>query len=387
MKRPLIRILPVLFVAPLCAQKVELKAASQEKPQQFHITTKFQTTDARKMLINGEEPGAGGGRGGFGGGGGESSLSQAIEFVEGPGGAWREYSKLSATESRPGQDGETRETAVQGALQGKKVFVKKAADGSVTLTEGEGEKAEPVDAALSRGVPATVSFAGFVPGKAVAPGESFDLPGFSDSLRGLLHPVTPERTQGGRGGRGQGGQGGQGGEGGQGGRGQGGAQGGRGARGGRFGMGAGSTVVDLIGAGKLNVDAKGKLIGVEEKDGHQIASIEVTAKLAGKGKSADFGLQAGMGGFGRGGRGGQGGGQAADNGTDNVDAGFEIKGKVTFDVAEQRVVGVDLAGNVKIDRETKRTMQDRNGEDQTMESTTNTKGKFEVQASSGPAAK
>lgn len=377
MIRPLILVLPVAFTAPLFAQKVAMQQKASDQPLRYSITSKFQTTDSRKVLVNGEEP-TGGGVGGFGGAGGESTLSQEIVFDEGPANAWREYKKLAAKEIRPGQDGQGRESAVEGALQGKKVGLQVAKDGSVKLTEGEGDKAQDVNAAIARGIPGAVSLAGFLPSDAIAVGEQFHLgKDFAAAMRGLVHPVTPDRSQAGggqAGGRGQGGQGG--GRGGQG-----------GARGPGGRGGASNVVLDLLGGGKLTVEGDGKLLGVEKKDGQEIATIEVKAKMSGKGKAGDLGLPAGFGG-----RPGQGGGQAAGGqapaapGTDNVDAVFEVQGKVLFDLTAQRVAGVEFDGNVTIARETKRTME-RNGEETKMETTSNTKGKFQLHALCEVAAK
>ena len=112
-----------------------------------------------------------------------------------------------------------------------------------------------------------------------------------------------------------------------------------------------------------------------------MATIDITAKLSGKGKATDLGLSAGFGGRGmRGGRGGQGGGQGGDEGTDDAEAGFDIQGTILFDVKSQQVIGANLKGEVKVARATKRTFPGRDGEEQKMESTVDTTGKFELEA-------
>jgi hypothetical protein len=381
-------LLPVVLTAPLLAQGVKLDVPStQDQPLRFTIQSKIQANETRKTLVNGEEGGFGGGRGGggrgAGGGGGESTISQEVVFDQGPTNAnWRDYKRLTSTEKRVGRDGEPVETKVEGALQGKKVRLEPNDRGGVNLVEGEGDTAKPVDASLSSNVPGRVSLSGFLPANAVEIGKEFDISStFLPALRGLVHPVTPERQAGGRGGAGAGQGGGRGQGGGQGGeRGQGGGQGGgRGMRGG-FGGGSSGTVIALIGAGKLDAKATGKLLSVE----NDIATIEVSAKLNGKGKSADYGLQAG--GFGqRGGRGGQGGGNQPAPGKDDVDATFDLKGKVRVDLKQHLVTAAELAGDLAIVRDTSMTREGQDGEEMKIDSKVDTKGKFELKVNCEPA--
>jgi hypothetical protein len=302
-------------------------------------------------------------------------VSQEVVFDQGPANAnWRQYQKVSAVEKRPDQNGETRETKVEGGLQGKKLTLK-TTDGKLELLEGDGDKAKPVPAMLANGVPGRVALDGFLPQSAVAVGEEFDLgKTFLPALRGIVHPVTADRSadaagQGGQGGRGQGGQGGRG-------------QGGRGGFGG-MGGGAAGTVIQLIGGGKLNVAATGKLLAVDEKNGQKIATIEVKSKLTGKGAAEELGLPPqGFGGRGGRGQGGQGGG--ANAGTNTVDATFELTGKVHLNMTQQRIVDVELGGDIVIAREGAGTRQGQDGADMKFETKSNTKGKFQLQASSGP---
>lgn len=375
MKRPALLLFPVLMSVPLLAQKVEIKLQDADQAQHFTIAAKFKTTETSKTLINGEEGGmGGGGRRGGAPGGGETTLEQQIEFVQGPtSDDYRDYKKLSAVESRPGRDGEARETRIEGGLQGKKVFLKSDGKGTVELVEGKGDTAKPVPAALTQGVPGRISFAGFAPAKAVEVGEEYALDkNFVSALRGVVHPVVADRgaqDAAGRAGRRQGGQGDQG--------------GGRSNRGGAgFGGrgGAGSTVIQLLSSDKLDVIGHGKVIRVDSKDGEDIATIEVQAKLSGKGKAEDLGLQS-MGAFGN--RGGQ---AAGGDSTNDVDAAFDIEGKVTVNLTQHRVTAVALDGDLNIGRETKATM-DRNGEETKIERTSKTTGKFSVQASCEAAGK
>jgi hypothetical protein len=152
------------------------------------------------------------------------------------------------------------------------------------------------------------------------------------------------------------------------------------------------AVIQLISGGKLDTKATGKVVAVEEKDGHKIAVIEITARLAGKGTGEELGLpQAGMGGFGgragggQGGR-GQGGGAATGVGTDKVDASFQLTGKVRVDLTAQMVAAVELGGNLTIARAQSRTM-DRGGEEMKIDTQSDTKGSFQLKAACEPAGR
>ena len=381
MMRPALLLFPVLLAVPVLAQKVEIKVQDPKQPEHFVIQTSFKTTDTRKMLRNGEESDFGG-RGGRAGGGaagaaGETTLTQDIEFEQGAAkDDYREYQKMTAVESRPGPDGEARETKTEGGLQGKKVFLKSDGKGALEMTEGKGDAAKPVPAALLRGAPGRVSFAGFAPTAAVAVGEEFDLSkSFLSAMRGVVHPVVADRGQPDNA-AGQGGRGNR----------QGGAQGGRGTRQGGGRGGAGSTVLQLLSSDKLGVKATGKLLTVEQQGDEQIATLDVTAKLTGKGKAEDLGLPT-MGNFGgRGARGGQNQNPPANPGTNNVDATFDVHGVVTVNLTQHRVTKVELEGNLAIERDTKNTM-DVNGEETTIESNTRTAGKFTVKATCAAAGK
>jgi hypothetical protein len=362
-------VLPVLSAA-LLAQKIEFKTPpTQDQPLRYSLQTKLKTTETSKMLVNGAEPegGAAGGRGG------ETSLAQEIVFDEGPSSApWRDYKKVTATQTRPGRDGTPQETKTEGGLQGKKVTLKTGDDGKVKFTEGEGDKQTDVAAALVRGVPGRISLLGFLPDHGVATGEEFDVAkSFLPALRNLAHAVNRAPTEdaggaagGGQGGRGQGGRG-------QGGRGQGDRP---------------NVVLQLLSGGKFDVDAKGKVTGVD----NDIATLAIKAKLTGKGTNEEMGIMGGMGG-GFGGAGGRGpgggapgggaagGGGAAPAGTSKVDASFDLTGTVHFDLKAQRIVGIEFAGDVQVARESSRKM-DRNGEEQKIDTTSQSKGKVELKA-------
>src|SRR5262245_34579494 len=365
-------VLPVLSAA-LLAQKIEFKTPpTQDQPLRYSLQTKLKTTETSKTLVNGAEPEGGG----FGGRGGETSLAQEVVFDEGPSSAtWRDYKTVAATQTRPGRDGAPQETKTEGGLQGKKVTLKAGDGGKVTFREGEGAKQAEVAAALVRGVPGRISFLGFLPDHGVATGEEFDVAkSFLPALRNLAHAVNraPTEDAGGVAGGGQGGRG-------QGGRGQGGRPG-----------GGGNVVLQLLSGGKFDVDAKGKVTGVD----NDIATLAIHAKLTGKGTNEEMGIMGGMGGgFGGGGGRGQGGGApgggaAAPAGTSKVDASFDLTGTVRFDLKAQRIVGVEFAGDVQVARESSRKM-DRNGEEQKIDTTSQSKGNVELKATceTVPAAK
>ncbi len=370
----LLFVLPVLS-SVLLAQKVEFKPpATQDQPLRYSLQTNLKTTETTKMLINGAEPEAGG-RGGARGAGGETTLAQEVVFEEGPSSAtWRTYKTVAATQTRPGRDGEPQETKIDGGLQGKKVMLKAGDDGKVTFVEGEGEKQADVAAALVRGVPGRISFAGFLPDHGVATGEEFDVAkSFLPALRSLAHAVNraPNPEAGGAQGGGQGGQAGQGG------RGQGGAQGQRG-QGGRGQGGGGNVVLQLLGGGKFDVVAKGKVTGVEK----DIATLAIQAKLTGKGTNEEMGVAGFFGGMAGGraqGGGAPGGGAAAPTGTSKVDASFDLTGTVKFDLKAQRVIAVEFAGDVAVLRESSRKM-DANGEEQKIDTSSQSKSKVELKA-------
>lgn len=392
-RAPFLLLPAALLVTTALAQdatgtRVDLSVpATQNQPLRFAITAAVQSTDTRKMLVNGEEGGFGGagGRGGQGGqagrgagGGGEVKLSQEVVFDQGPSDAnWRHYRKLTATESRGGADGEGRENKLQGALEGRKVFLADGKDGTTTFQEGEGDQQKALAEPLARGLPGRLSLAGLLPQKEVGVGEEFDLSGtdFTAALRGLVHPVTPERPADAGAGPGRGGQGGQGGEGGQGGRpGRGGqGAGGQAGPGGRQGMGrmGGGTnpVLQLLAAGRLTAKAKGKLATVETTDGASIAVVDIQAVLTGKGSGEELGLPQGGAAFGGRGQSGRGGAQ----GTDAVEASLQLTGKARVDLTSHRIVSVELNGPVTLVRATSRTM-DRDGEETRIDVHTDTKG-------------
>ena len=346
-------VLPVLSAA-LLAQKIEFKPATQDQPLRYSLQTKLKTTETSKTLINGAE------REGFGGGGGETSLAQEIVFDEGPSSTpWRDYKSVTATQTRPGRDGgPPQETKTEGGLQGKKVTLKTSDDGKVSFTEGEGDKQTAVAAALVRGVPGRISFQGFLPDRGVEAGEEFDVAKtFLPALRNLAHAVNRAPTEDAGGGQG-GGQGGRG----QGGRGQGGRP---------------NVVLQLLSGGKFDVDAKGKVTGVDK----DIATLAIHAKLTGKGTNEEMGIMGfgGMGGRGAGG-GAPAGGAAAPAGTSKVDASFDLTGTVRFDLKAQRIVGVEFAGDLQIARESSGQNRNRDGEEQKFENTSQSKGKVELKA-------
>jgi hypothetical protein len=409
MSRSSVLLLSLLITAPLFAQKVDVKASSgDDQTLRISVQTKIQAKETRKMLRNGEEMTGGGGRGGGGGGGGgggDSSSQLEVVFEQGPAvGNWRSYQKLIATESRAGQDGVSVESKIEGALQGKKVTLK-VDGGKQSLIEGEGAASKPVDDNIARDIPGRLAVALLLPTNAVAVGEEFDLSkAFGFAIASLVHPVAaarPDATargQGARAGRGQGADpaGGAGTDAGGttgGGRGQ----GGQGARGGMARMGGGgvgAAATQLIAAGKLTVKATGKLASVEEKNGEQMAILDITASMTGKGKATELGLRpqaafGGGGGQGRGqgrGQGGAGAGgdaaapAAANAGTDNVDANLTFKGKVYVNLTTKQITEVEMAGDLKVDRKTVRTMAGRDGEETELDTTANTEGKLELKA-------
>ena len=367
-------VLPVLS-ASLLAQKIEFKTPpTQDQPLRYSLQTKLKTTDTNKTLINGAEQ--------EGGRGGEMSLAQEIVFDEGPSSApWRDYKTVTAMQTRPGRDGTPQETKIEGGLQGKKVTLKTGDGGKVTFIEGEGDKQADVAAALVRGVPGRISFQGFLPDHGVATGEEFDVAkSFLPALRNLAHAVNraPTEDAGGAAGGGQGGRG-------QGGRGQGGRPGGR-----------DNVVLQLLSGGKFDVDAKGKVTGVD----NDIATLAIKAKLTGKGTNEEMGIMGGMGG-GFGGAGGRGqgggapgggaagGGAAAPAGTSKVDASFDLNGTVRFDLKAQRIVGVEFAGDVQVASESSVKRPNRDGEEQKIDTTSQNKGKVELKATceAAPTAK
>lgn len=366
-------LLPVATALAQQAQQVDLTPRPSDQPTRYRIETTIKAEETRKTMVDGEEAA---GRGGRGPAAGATTITQKVVLEEGPASAWRNYLELDAVQQSPGRDGQARESAVEGGLKGKKVFLKAGTEGALTLVEGEGEGAAAVDARLARGVPDRIDLSGFLPRGKVAVGESFALNDtFLAALRGLVHPVTPApradgEGRGGRGGDEQGGGRGEGGEqGGRGGR----RPGGQGDRGGRRGFGRGGAagpgglIIDLLGSGRLAVEATGKVEEVREVDGREVAVVAVEAQLSGKGTGEELGLGA-AGGRGRG-------GDAA--GTDTADATIALTGRVHFDLDGQRVTAVELGGSIAVARATSFT-RERDGESSKVDTVAATKGTFKV---------
>lgn len=408
-------LLSVAMTGSLAAQEVDLTIKpAADTALRYTINSKSSVDRQNETLINGEAPEVGGGRGGgFGGMNGTTKIGTKLVFDEGREGnqTWRAYHTAESTVESPGFDGETSEQTIKGGLVGKKIFLSED-DGGIVAREGSA-KGEDVPAQMTRGMPATTSFNGLTPDKAVAVGSEFEISAsFPKALKSLMHPIRPQADDRAGGGR-RGGQGGQGGQGqrdrggdaqggdAQGGDAQGGGaqaggrrnrgggdqQGGAGAggqgRGGRGGFGRGGAqdaALEAIANDKLACKGTGKLVSVEDKDGMQLATITFTATLSGKGTPTALGLNAfggGRGGFGRGGRGGGRGGAEQED-TGKAEAQVDVNGMLVIDVTTHTLRELKLEGKMKTNSHTARTFENNNGEEMDFESTNIAEGKFEV---------
>ncbi len=369
-----------LFTPALFAQEHTIAIKAQgDTPTRYTIeaTSKIETTT--KRLVNGEE--ANFGRGGAGGGGGRgaaqgpTSAQQKIVFVDG--GSWRQYETAEAKVTRPGWDGETSEQTVTGELQGKKVSL-----GAEPAVMGEGDKTTPLPANASRGLPRKIDFSGLAPSKPLALNGTYEIgASFKQALASLAHPIRAARGEGG-GNRGEGGgranRGAEGGEGG-------GAAGGRGARGqGRGGMGGAggdNAALQILTAEGAQPKLTGKLVKVE----NNIATIEISGDVTGKGDPQKLGLGGGanMRGRGRGGEGGEGAeppAPAVADGTVKVG----ITGTLTVDISSGTLQSLQLNGKLDTKSHVEMTME-RQGESMDMETDETRKGDFAVKVAAAPA--
>lgn len=230
-------------------------------------------------------------------------------------------------------------------------------------------------------MPPRVSLSGIAPKGEIAVGEEYDLSkSISGVLRCLAHPVvpaanaTPSGEAGDRASRsgedprqGQIARGARGGAG----------FGGRGAFARR--MGPGGAVLRLLGSGKLAAEAKGRVAKISREQGADLATIEFTARLRGKGDARELGLEDPAPTRPR--RGDQGG--TPFERSSRAEASLDLKGTATVDLTHREVTRVSLEGEISLDRESRTTMS-RDGEDFTMERTTRTKGRFGLEAKCEP---
>ncbi len=339
--------------------------AQKGKALRTKIESSSESSTSMTMTINGEERGGGGGDR-------TTSAKQTIEFDETVLDAndkgiatkvQRTYTKLSGSMTMPGRDGEEMETEIEGALEGKKLFL--AQDGDKVVAHENDEDGAALEERLARGLKVRTDVMGLLPEKAVAVGAEYDL---SKTLRSamanLQHPMA-RAAQGEEGGDAAGG-----GRGGRGGRGQGGF-------GGRMGGGMqGNEGLGYLMNEKLTLEANGKLEGVSEG----LATISFKAKASGEGNPTELGvgMAGGMGGRGgRGGRGGEQGGQApAVEGTANVEC--TVEGKLVVDLAKKCIVSLEIEGEFEMDSETSMTREGRDGESMDIETSMERSGSFNL---------
>ncbi len=343
-----------VMAAPALAQKANLtQRSTADVTLRYEIATTVEVTRTSESLLDGEvrDLGGRGGRGGRGGGGGngDTSVTQTASFNEGPG--WREYLVLEAVSNSGGN-----ESKIAGALAGKKVFISAANDGSLSVTDGQGEDAQPVAANLTRSMPAKVDLGGFLPASEVEVGEEFDLSeGFLQALGSVMHPVQAERAQRGRGGQARGGRGGQGGRAGRGG----------GRRGGQGGRGRGSnpndSLIAVVNAEIVSCKASGSLESIEGN----LAKFAIKATISGAGTAEELGL---------GGGGGRRGGAAAEA---KGSANLSFAGSAVFNTETGLFESIDLGGEVDLKSDSKR-MVNFGGNEGEMETKSTTKGKLTV---------
>jgi len=357
-----------------------------DTPMRFTIESATKVENEVKMMRNGEEFTMGG-RGGGGGRGmpqGPVSSEQKVVFVDG--GSWREYQTAEAKTTLPAWDGESNEQTVTGELQGKKVSL--GAEPAVM----DGDKSTPLSAAAARGLPRKVDFSGLAPAKPLALNDTYEIgTGFKEAIASLAHPIRAARGdgqgQGGRRARGRGGdqEGGAAGDAG-GDAGGGGRRGQRGAGRGNFGGfgGADNVALQILSAEGAQPKLTGKLVKFE----NDLATIEISGEVTGKGAADKLGLQAGFGGFGgrgnRGGRGGGGGEQPAPSVNDgNVKV--TVSGTMVVDTANNALRSLNLKGNLDTKSHTAMTRETQDGDTMEIETDRTQKGDFTVKVSCEPA--
>ena len=142
-----------------------------------------------------------------------------------------------------------------------------------------------------------------------------------------------------------------------------------------------SVVAQLIGGGKLKSDVTGTLVSVENGR----AVIDISGKLTGKGSNEELGLPNARSMWGgRGGRGGRG-GQSGGNSANAVNASMDINGQIWVDLASHQVSDMKIKGKVSVAQTSNMTREGRDGEEMSIESTNDTKGRFEVKLHCEPA--
>lgn len=329
------------------------------------IESSSESSTSMTMTINGEERG---------GGMGDRTMSskQKVEFDETVLGTndkgqatkvQRTYTKLGGTMTMPGRGGEDTEMEIEGALEGKKLFL--AQDGDKVVARENDEDGDALEERLARGLKVRTDVMGLLPEKALAVGAEYDLSKtLRDAMANLQHPLA-RAAQGEEGGDAAGG-----GRGGRGGR------GGAGAMGGRMGGMMGNEGLGYLLNEKLTLEASGKLESVSEG----LATIAFKAKAEGEGNPAELGLGMAAGFGGRGGRGGRGGGQGGEapavEGTASVEC--TVEGKLVIDLANKRIVSLTLEGEFEMDSETSMTREGRDGESMDIETSMERSGSFEV---------
>ncbi|HLU39662.1 MAG TPA: hypothetical protein VK081_09765 [Planctomycetota bacterium] len=379
-------VLPLTLFAPaLLAQEHTITIRPQgEKPLRYTIESSVNVESENKMLVDGEEMAGRGGRGGRGGAaapGGTSATQQKIVFVDA--GSWRQYETLEAKVL--GWDGENERT-VTGDLQGKKVtFTPEPA------VVGEGDEATPMPAAASRGLPRKIDFSGLAPNQPLDAGGTYEIGnGLKQALASVVHPIRAGRPEGAgpgrRGQRGEGGEGDRGERGDRGGRGERGDRGGRQGRGGNLGMfgGTDNLALQILTAEGTEPKLTGKLVKVE----NDLATIEISGRVSGKGDPQKLGIAGplGMGAMGmRGGRrgGGEGGErpQAAGDGTVQVD----VQGTLVVDLANNTLKSLLLQGKLESSSHVEWTMETRDGGAREFEQDRKQKGDFKLSVACSPA--
>ncbi|MEM7203078.1 MAG: hypothetical protein AAF628_22650, partial [Planctomycetota bacterium] len=155
------------------------------------------------------------------------------------------------------------------------------------------------------------------------------------------------------------------------------SQGGGGGWRGRGGRrpGAGASMA-FLSNDKLDCDAMGKVIAIEEKDGVSMAKVEINATISGKGDAEALGMS----GAGQGGRrGGFGGGDMETKAALNV----SMQGVAWVNLQSHMVTALNLTGTMQQEREMFGTMG-RGGEDRDIEVNTSTNGKFSIDVTCQP---
>jgi hypothetical protein len=379
-------VLPLALLAPaLVAQEhtVAIKPA-KDTPIRYTVEASSKVETEQKMLRNGEE--MGGGRGGGQGRAapaGPVSAQQKLVFVDA--GSWRLYETAEATVTRPGWDGDTSEQKVTGELQGKKLSL----SGEPAVV-GEGDKTTPIAANAVRGLPRKIDFSSLAPNKPLAVNATYEIgAGFKDAIASLAHPIRAARPEGGEGGgrraRGEGGEGGgrrARGEGDEGGGGEGRGQRERGQRGQGRGMGpmggADNPALTIMTSEAAQPKLTGKLVKVEDN----LATIEITGEVTGKGDPQKLGLGGGAGMF-RGRRGGEGEEPPAPT-VNEGNVKVAVNGTLVVDVSTNSLHSLSLGGKLESKAHTEMTREFQ-GEEMEIVSDRSQKGDFSVKVAAAPA--